>query len=214
MTRRHVTFTCEGETLVGTLDDAPGDPACSWSAAATDRAGRFLAGSPQPAVGADSRRRASSRCSRYDRRGIGRQHRREREPFPRQQRRHRRRAGGFARPSARDSPASSVLGNCDGGERADAQCRRWLRLRHSSCGPSVDHRARLRRPAPRRHPHPPLRGEAQEPEGGWSASATGKVSLRQAHRRLKVRSARPRRRRRWRRRCGPGWRVSTARPAC
>jgi exosortase A-associated hydrolase 1 len=68
MTRRHVTFTCEGETLVGTLDDAPGRAGLLLVSGGNEiRAGAF-AGQAQLAGRIAA---AGVPVFRYDRRGIG-----------------------------------------------------------------------------------------------------------------------------------------------
>ncbi len=68
MSRRHLTFTCEGETLVGTLDDAPGDSGLLIVSGGNEiRAGTF-AGQAQLAAQIAA---AGYPVFRFDRRGIG-----------------------------------------------------------------------------------------------------------------------------------------------
>jgi exosortase A-associated hydrolase 1 len=68
MTRRHVTFACAGETLVGTLDDAPGKAGLLLVSGGNEiRAGAF-AGQAQLAARVSA---AGFPVFRYDRRGIG-----------------------------------------------------------------------------------------------------------------------------------------------
>ena len=68
MSRRHLTFACEGETLVGTLDDAVGDAGLLLVSGGNEiRAGAF-AGQSQLAATVAA---AGYPVFRYDRRGIG-----------------------------------------------------------------------------------------------------------------------------------------------
>jgi exosortase A-associated hydrolase 1 len=68
MTRRHLTFACEGETLVGTLDDAPAEAGLLLVSGGNEiRAGAF-AGQAQLAAGIAA---AGFPTFRYDRRGVG-----------------------------------------------------------------------------------------------------------------------------------------------
>ena len=71
MTRRHLTFTCAGETLVGTLDDTPGAPGAAGlllvSGGNEIRAGAF-AGQAQLAARIAA---AGYPVFRFDRRGVG-----------------------------------------------------------------------------------------------------------------------------------------------
>ena len=68
MSRRHLTFACEGETLVGTLDDAAGDAGLVLVSGGNEiRSGAF-AGQAQLAARVAA---AGFPVFRYDRRGIG-----------------------------------------------------------------------------------------------------------------------------------------------
>ena len=68
MSRRHLTFACEGETLAGTLDDAAGAAGLLWVSGGNEvRAGAF-AGQAQLAVRIAA---TGHPVFRYDRRGIG-----------------------------------------------------------------------------------------------------------------------------------------------
>jgi exosortase A-associated hydrolase 1 len=68
VTRRHLAFACEGETLVGTLDDAPGPSGLLLVSGGNEiRAGAF-AGQAQLATRIAA---AGFPVFRYDRRGIG-----------------------------------------------------------------------------------------------------------------------------------------------
>lgn len=68
MTRRHLLFACEGETLVGTLDDAPGTAGLLLVTGGNEvRAGAFN-GQAQLAARIAA---AGHPVFRYDRRGIG-----------------------------------------------------------------------------------------------------------------------------------------------
>jgi exosortase A-associated hydrolase 1 len=68
MTRRHLTFACEGETLVGTLDEAAGDAGLLLVSGGNEiRAGAFT-GQAQLAARIAA---AGYPVFRYDRRGIG-----------------------------------------------------------------------------------------------------------------------------------------------
>lgn len=68
MTRRHVDFDCEGEALVGTLDDAPGDAGLLIVSGGNEiRSGAF-AGQAQLAARIAA---AGFPAFRFDRRGIG-----------------------------------------------------------------------------------------------------------------------------------------------
>lgn len=68
MSRRHITFACEGETLVGTLDAAPGPSGLLWVTGGNEiRSGAF-AGQARLAARIAA---AGHPVFRFDRRGIG-----------------------------------------------------------------------------------------------------------------------------------------------
>lgn len=68
MSRRHLTFACEGEILVGTLDDAPGDSGLLILSGGNEiRAGAFAGQARLAAQVAE----AGHPVFRFDRRGVG-----------------------------------------------------------------------------------------------------------------------------------------------
>ena len=198
MSRRHLTFACEGSTLVGTLDEASGDNRlAARSAAATNCArapGRARRSSPRGS------RQQGFPVFRFDRRGVGDSEganggfREQRRPTsPRR----------WPRSALRAPQLTRVVGvrQLRRRQRADAGAGRWAATRWSCRIPGRSRATTTRQPPAALRDHytrPAARPEATE------AAADRQGLDRQADRSLSRRCALPRRRPRWRRRWRDG----------
>ena len=201
MSRRHLTFACEGETLAGTLDDAPGDTGLLLVSGGNEiRAGAF-AGQAQLAARIAA---AGFPVFRFDRRGVGDSSGANR---------------GFRDSGAdiaaalaafrRDAPgprARRRLRQLRRGERADARRAAPAATRWCSPipGPSSTTTAR-RRPRRSARATPPSCATRRS----WCGWRPAKSRCASSPAGSAARCAPPRRRPRWRRRWRPGSRAST-----